>query len=150
MLSLFNPFDELLKNDEFFSRMQSAERAHVPAVDVIEEKAAFVLKAELPGIQSDDIDINVDGNVLTLKGQRRYEGEKTHNGYKRIERRFGSFRRSFTLPDSVNADSIDASLDAGILTVRIPKRDAVLPRKVTIRSQGESESKIGASAESRA
>lgn len=146
MLSLFTPFDELLKNDDFWGRAPAAERAHAPAVDIVEEKDAFVLNAEMPGFKPEDVDISVDGNVLTLKGERRYDRQKDDKGYRRIERRYGSFRRAFTLPETVRTDAIDATLRSGVLTVRIPKRDALVPRKVTVRGDGD-ESKVAASGE---
>jgi HSP20 family protein len=135
MLSIFNPFDELLRNDDLWGRAPvPAARAYAPAVDVVEEKDAFVLRAEMPGFKLEELDVAVDGNVLTLKGERRYAEDKEHKGYKRIERRYGSFRRAFTLPETIKADAIDATLDAGVLTVRIPKREEEQPRKVTVRA----------------
>lgn len=146
MMTLWSPFNDLLRDDDFwnFGRLAgpaaSPARAVQPAVDVVEEKDAFVLNAELPGVAADDVDVTVDGNVLTLKGERRYRHEQGEDdGYRRIERRYGSFQRSFTLPETVDAEGIDASMSNGVLQIRLPKRQAALPRKISIKSGGLAE-----------
>ena len=132
MLSLFNPFEDLM-NDEFYGRRAVTQRAHVPAVDVREEKDAYFIEAELPGFKPENVDVNVDNGVLTVTGERRYEKKDEEKGYQRIERRYGTFRRSFTLPDSVNPEHIDASLHEGVLSVRIPKREHAMPRRIQVK-----------------
>jgi HSP20 family protein len=135
MLSLFSPFEDLM-NDDFFNRRAAAQRAHLPAVDVREDKDAYVIEAELPGFKPEHVDINVDNGVLTITAERHFEKRDEQKGYQRIERRYGTFRRSFTLPDSVNAEHIDAGLSEGLLTVRIPKRETAMPRKIQVKGLG--------------
>lgn len=139
MLTLFNPFNDLLRDDDLWGRWGAPlaqERAHAPLVDVVEEKDAFVLTAEMPGFKPEEIDVNVDGNVLTLKGERKQEEKKEQKGYRRIERRYGSFQRQFTLPETTKMEAIEANLNHGVLTVRVPKREAAVPRKISVRSEG--------------
>ena len=95
----------------------------IPAVDVIEEDDRYLLKADLPGVDSKDIDIVFEDNALTIKGERTEKNESEKNGYKRIERRHGSFERTFSLPDDVDADNITAKNQHGVLEVRIPKQE---------------------------
>ena len=145
MLTLFNPFNDLMRDDDFWGRWGAPlnqERAHAPLVDVVEEKDAFVLKAEMPGFKPEEIDVSVDGNVLTLKGERKQEEQKEQKGYRRIERRYGSFQRQFTLPDTTKTEAIDASLNHGVLTVRVPKREAAVPRKITVNAEAGGTSKV--------
>ena len=95
----------------------------MPAVDVIEEDDRYLLKADLPGVDAKDIDIVFEDNALTIKGERTENNESEKNGYKRIERRHGSFERTFSLPDGVDADNITAKNQHGVLEVRIPKQE---------------------------
>ena len=95
----------------------------MPAVDVIEEDDRYLLKADLPGVDAKDIDIVFEDNALTIKGERTDNNESEKNGYKRIERRHGSFERTFSLPDDVDADNITAKNQHGVLEVRIPKQE---------------------------
>ena len=95
----------------------------MPAVDVIEEDDRYLLKADLPGVDAKDIDIVFEDNALTIKGERTENNESEKNGYKRIERRHGSFERTFSLPDDVDADNITAKNQHGVLEVRIPKQE---------------------------
>ena len=95
----------------------------MPAVDVIEEDGYYLLKADLPGVDAKEIDIMFEENSLTIKGERTENNETEKNGYKRIERRHGSFQRTFSLPDNVDADNITAKNQHGVLEVRIPKQE---------------------------
>jgi len=142
MMTLWSPFNDLLRDDDLwnFGRLAAPPaapaRAVQPAVDVVEEKDAFVLNAELPGVRVDDIDVSVDGNVLTLKGERRYRHEQSEeDGYRRLERRYGSFQRSFTLPRTVDAEGIDARFENGVLHIHMPKQEEAKGRKISIRSE---------------
>ena len=107
-------------------------RRWVPAMDLVETDGAFVLKADLPGLSEDDVTVEVDGNVLTVKGERRAEHEDTREGYFRLERSFGSFARALTLPEGVDAEEVQASFDKGVLEVRIPKPEERKPRRIEI------------------
>ena len=107
-------------------------RRWVPAMDLVETDEHFVLKADLPGLDAGDVTIEVEDNVLTVSGERKVEHETSKEGYYRLERSSGEFRRSLTLPEGVEADKIEASFDKGVLEIRIPKPEVRKPRKVQI------------------
>jgi HSP20 family protein len=107
-------------------------RRWIPAMDVVETNDHFVLRADLPGLSENDVKIEVEDNVLTVSGERKAEHEQQGEGYYRVERAFGSFSRSLTLPEGVDADGIQASFESGVLEVRIPKPEQQKPRKVQI------------------
>ena len=115
----------------------SSGSAWTPAVDIFDAADAIVLKAELPGLSPDDIDIEIDDNVLTLKGERRFEETVEEGRYYRVERAYGSFGRSLTLPQGVKPDEITATFENGVLTVRVPKADEVRPRKIAVGTNGD-------------
>ncbi len=104
----------------------------VPAVDIKEEKDCFIIKADLPGIDPKDIEIHAEGGMLTIRGERESEKKENRTGYKRIERTYGSFFRRFTLPDTADTDKITAKGNNGVLEIRVPKQDKVMPRKITV------------------
>lgn len=114
----------------------SSVRRWIPAMDLVETDDAFVLRADLPGLEQDDIKLEVEDDVLTVSGERKAEHEDKREGYYRVERSFGSFRRSLTLPEGVDAESVTASFDKGVLEVRIPKPEERKPRKVAIEVGG--------------
>lgn len=103
-----------------------------PAVDIAETENAFVLHADVPGVKTEDIEINMENNVLTLSGQRDYQNAEEKNGFKRVERVRGKFYRRFSLPDSVDGEKISAKTANGVLEITIPKQAKVLPRKIAI------------------
>jgi HSP20 family protein len=111
---------------------QNALRRWIPAMDVMETEDDFVLRADVPGISEKDVNIELDGNVLTISGERKAEHEQRNEGYYRVERASGSFSRSLTLPEGVDPARIEASFDRGVLEVRIPKPEQHKPRKVQI------------------
>lgn len=104
----------------------------VPAVDVVEEKERFVLRADVPGVDPKDIEVSMDGGVLTVAGERMNESESSEGGVKRIERFSGRFYRRFTLPETADAEHITAKSDKGILEVSIPKRPEVQSRRISV------------------
>ena len=106
----------------------------MPAVDVQEAKDAFVLRADLPGVDPKDIDITMENGVLTIRGRRLSEATKEGNGYRRVERVSGEFFRRFTLPDSADAESISAQSNHGVLTLRIGKRPEVQARRIEVKA----------------
>ncbi len=110
-----------------------APRAWSPAVDIYETDEKMVIKAELPGLKKEDIDIEVRDNTLTLKGERKFEKEIKQENYHRVERAYGSFQRSFTLPSTIKQEAIEATFKDGILEVSLPKAEEVKPKKVEIR-----------------
>jgi len=103
-----------------------------PAVDIKEEDERFVLEADIPGVDPKDIEVTMDNGVLTIKGERKHESEEEANGYKRIERSYGTFYRRFSLPDSADAERVSAKGKDGVLEVSIPKLEKVQPRKITV------------------
>jgi HSP20 family protein len=118
--------------DAFFGTDRDQARRWVPPVDLVEAEDHFVLKADLPGLSEDDVSIEVQDGTLTISGERNDEHESRERGWYRIERSFGSFRRSLTLPDGVDAEAISAQFDRGVLEVRIPKPEERKPRRVEI------------------
>jgi HSP20 family protein len=110
-----------------------APRRFIPSMDLTETDTQYVLKADLPGVSEDDVSIELDDNVLTVSGERKSEREEKKEGYHRVERSFGHFGRSLTLPDGVDADAIAATFDKGVLEVRIPKPEQRQPRRVAIK-----------------
>lgn len=103
-----------------------------PAVDIKEEDDKFLLMADIPGVDPKDIDIHMEHNVLTIKGERNRELKTEKQGFKRIERQYGAFYRQFSMPEDVDADGITANSEHGVLTVSIPKQEAKQPRKISI------------------
>lgn len=110
----------------------SSLRRWVPAMDLVETEDHFVLRADLPGLTDKDVSIELEDNVLTVSGERQAEHEENKQGYFRVERATGGFRRSLTLPEGVDADAVQASFANGVLEVRIPKPEERKPRKVAI------------------
>ncbi len=111
-----------------------ATAAWAPAVDIKEEKDRFVLHADLPGVQPEETDVSMENGVLTIKGEKKSEAITEKEGYKRVERTYGSFHRRFSLPDTANADEIVAKSKNGVLEIIIPKRQAVQPKKIAVTS----------------
>lgn len=129
MLALWNQFDDLF-GDEIRARRPT--RSFVPAVDVEERKSDYRLTADLPGLTADDVEITIENGVLTVSGERKDEKVEEKDGYRRVERSFGTFRRSFTLPKGVPADAITAHTSNGQLEVLIPKPSEETPRKIKV------------------
>ncbi len=106
----------------------------LPAVDVREEPERFVIIADVPGVDPENIDINMENGVLTISGEKQVESEEELKNYKRVERARGSFYRRFTLPETADAEKINARFTNGVLEIVIPKQERVQPRKITIES----------------
>ena len=104
----------------------------VPAVDVYEDAQKVVLKLEVPGVKQEDLDIRVENQTLTVKDERKFEAEEKEENFQRIERRYGSFVRSFTLPQTVDADAVTATYDAGVLSISLAKKAEAKPKQVKI------------------
>ena len=107
-------------------------RRWIPPMDHVETDEHFVLKADLPGLGEGDVSIEVEDNVLTVSGERKAEHEDKREGYVRVERSYGAFRRSLTLPEGIDPEAVTASFDNGVLEVRIPKPEERKPRRVAI------------------
>jgi HSP20 family protein len=134
--------------DAFFGPEREQGRRWVPPVDLVEAEDHFVLKADLPGLSEEDVSIEVQDGNLTISGERGAEHEASERGWYRIERSFGSFNRSLTLPDGVDADAITARFDRGVLEVRIPKPEERKPRRVEIRANGGAPAVEGSASDS--
>lgn len=106
----------------------------VPAVDIIEEKDRYIMRADVPGVSPDDIEVSMENGVLSVSGQRLKETKDEIDGIQRLERVSGKFYRRFTLPESANADDITAASENGILEVVIPKQSQVKARRITVKS----------------
>jgi HSP20 family protein len=133
MLVRWDPFEEMNRlHDHFFSGRGLAKQAFQVAVDIREEADAFYVDAEVPGLKAEDIKVDVEKNVLTLSGERKVETEETKEKYRRIERQYGSFTRSFSLPENVDTDSISADLKNGVLELRLPKREVPTPKSISV------------------
>jgi HSP20 family protein len=125
--------------DAFFGQSDRQGRRWVPPVDLVEAEDHFVLKADLPGLTQDDVSIEVQDGTLSISGERKAEHEERERGWYRIERAFGSFSRSLTLPDGVDPNGIKAEFRDGVLEVRIPKPEERKPRRIEISSTGNGE-----------
>ena len=111
-------------------------RRWIPPMDLVEESEEFVLRADLPGLDEEDVEIALDDRVLTISGERRFEQEGSREGYRRFERASGSFARSLTLPEGIDPEAITATFEKGVLEVRIPKPEQRKPRRVQIKASG--------------
>jgi HSP20 family protein len=122
--------------DDFFGRpswrLPVEERGWMPVVDVFEKEDKFVVKAELPGMKEDDINVSVVGDTLSIKGEKKTETEIKDEDYYRCERSYGSFYRSIPIPSNVDADKIEASFEDGVLEVVLPKSAKVKPKKIAV------------------
>jgi HSP20 family protein len=137
-----DPFEALMRlQDDFNSQLNpraGQPREHVstrvwsPTVDVYEDKDAIVIKADLPGVKQDDIDIELNGETLTIRGERKFEDEERRENYVRIERQYGTFQRSFTIGIPVEGDQVRATFRNGILELTIPKAESNKPKKVQV------------------
>ena len=115
---------------------QSNLSAWAPAVDIYETEQELVVKADLPDVDPKDLDIRVENNLLTIRGERKFEKKVNEENYLRVERSFGSFARSFTLANTVNTDAIKAEYQNGVLTLTIPKREEAKPKQVKVNVNG--------------
>lgn len=112
---------------------EMATRAWAPPVDIRETESALHFTAELPGMSKDDVEITVENNVLTLSGERKFEKETKEETFHRVERSYGVFSRSFTLPATVQTDKVEAKFENGMLTISLPKAEESKPKKIAIR-----------------
>jgi len=139
----WNPLHDMATNQErlsrildgFYARPQEdfARSAWVPAVDIYSNgDHELVLKAELPDMKEEEIDLTVEDNTLTLRGERKFDAEVTEDQFHRIERSYGSFARTFALPPTVDAGKVSAQYKAGVLTVRLPLREEAKPKQIKV------------------
>ncbi|HWQ36448.1 MAG TPA: Hsp20/alpha crystallin family protein [Blastocatellia bacterium] len=146
-----DPFNELRSLQEDFNRTFGTAFPRlfgeegltngkwVPSVDIREGENEIVLEADLPGLKPEDFELSVENRVLTLKGERKFEKQSETDNYHRIERSYGSFTRTFTLPSTVNADAVSAEFKNGVLRVTLPKKEEVRARQIQVKVNGEAE-----------
>jgi HSP20 family protein len=115
--------------------------AWAPSVDIYENKDQIVIEAELPGMKQEDFDLSIENNVITLRGERRFEKTDDSDNYHRVERSYGSFTRSFTLPQTVNAEESKAEYNNGVLRVTLPKREEAKSRRIAVSGSGATQAK---------
>src|ERR1700720_2637918 len=108
-----------------------------PAVDVYEDEHNVTLKIEVPGIDEKDIDVRVENNILTVHGERKIEKEEKEENYRRIERQYGSFSRTFTLPNTVDTESVSADYEKGVLKIKLAKKAEAKPKQIKVNVGGE-------------
>ena len=138
MITRIDPFRELASLFENFAegtpngKAQLMAGSFVPPVDVYEDEHKLVLKLEIPGVNDADLDVRMENNVMTVKGERKFEKEEKEENFHRIERRYGSFARTFRLPNTVDGDSADANYDKGILSISLAKRPEAKPKQIKI------------------
>ena len=133
MLVRWDPLEEMNRlHDHFLSGKGLSKQAFRLAVDIREEDDAFYVDAEVPGLSAEDVKVDVEKNVLTLSGERKVEKEEAEGTYRRVERHYGSFSRSFSLPETVDTDSISADLKDGVLELRLPKKEAPTPKQISV------------------
>jgi HSP20 family protein len=151
LLTRFEPFrefstmqDRMNRMDRLFRQSYSPEgpeealtSSFAPPVDTYEDEHNFVLKLEVPGIDEKDIDVHVDNNTLTVHGERNIEKEEKEENYRRIERQYGSFTRSFTLPSSVDQGQVSAHYDNGVLKIKLAKKAEAKPKQIKVNVGGE-------------
>jgi len=129
MNSLFQDFGRGQSDSELVSTA-----AFVPPVDIYEDEHKIVLKLEVPGLKQEDLDIQLENNTLTVRGERKFEKEEKEENFHRIERRYGSFYRAFTVPNTVNTENVKASYDNGVLRVELEKRPEAKPKQIKVQA----------------
>jgi len=107
-------------------------RPWTPAVDIFETENELILKADLPGVDMNDVSVEIENGTLTLKGERKFETDQKEVGYHRLERSYGSFARYFSVPDSVDTEKVRADYSKGVLTVTLPKKEVAKPRNIKV------------------
>jgi len=130
-----DPFHGLRLFEDAVTRLMSEPRTSrpwSPAVDILETEDALVLRADLPDVKAEDIDVRVENNTLTLNGRRNFDKEENVKGWHRIERSYGEFVRSFEVPSTVDTEKVAADYKNGVLTISLPKKEAAKPRQVKV------------------
>ena len=147
-ITRYDPFRDLRNLQEEVNRLFTgnvgrtfddegiARGAWSPSVDIYENKDQIVLEAELPGMNREDFDLTVENSVITLRGERRFEKKEDTDNYHRVERAYGSFTRSFTLPNTVSGEGASADYRNGVLRVTLPKREETKARRIEIKGEG--------------
>ena len=135
LATLQDRFNSLFENfADSNGKEQLAQGTFVPAVDIYEDEHNLVLKLEIPGVNEDDLNVSLENNTLTISGERKFEKEEKEENFHRIERRFGSFTRTFRLPNTVDTEKVEAGYDKGILKVTLGKRAEAKPKQIKVGS----------------
>ena len=145
VLTRWNPYRELNALQNHVNRLFDAQYgqeslttgAFVPPVDIYENEHSIQLKLEVPGVDEKDLDIKVENNTLTVTGERKFEKEEKEENFHRVERRYGSFTRSFTLPTTVNTEDIKADYEHGVLKISLAKRTEAKPKQIKVNIGGQ-------------
>lgn len=152
LLTRWDPFREFSTMQERMNRMNRLFResyspegpeealtttSFAPPVDIYEDEHNITLKMEIPGIDEKDIDVRIENNTLTIRGERKFEKEEKEENFRRVERQYGSFTRSFTLPSSVETENIQASYDKGVLEIRLTKKAEAKPKQIKVKVGNE-------------
>ncbi len=132
VVALQNRLNSVFGNLNTESESPLTTASFVPAVDVYEDEKKVVLKLEVPGIEEKDLDVRVENHTLTVKGERKFEKEEKEENFHRIERRFGSFYRAFTLPSTVDTENIDAKYETGVLKLELKKKPEAQPKQIKV------------------
>ena len=130
-----DPFSGLRLFEDAVTRLMSEPRTSrpwSPAVDILETENELVVKADLPDVERENIDVRVENQTLSIKGERRFEEDASAQGYHRSERSYGSFVRSFAVPNSVDTEKVSADYNNGVLTVKLPKKEAAKPKQIRV------------------
>jgi len=139
----FNPFRDLRTMQDQMNRLldmawnreigeELREGVWQPLVDIYEDEHSVIIKAEVPDIDQKDIEVRIEENTLTLKGERKHSSDVKKENYHRVERYYGQFQRSFSLPHSINQEGVKATCDKGVLTVILPKREEAKPKQINV------------------
>jgi len=132
VMTLQNRMNSLFRDFAGDGDSPMATASFVPAVDIYEDDKKVVLKLEVPGMEEKDLDVSVENNTLTVKGERKFEKEEKEENFHRIERRYGSFYRAFTLPQTVDTEHINASYNAGVLKLELAKKAEAQPKQIKV------------------
>lgn len=135
LLTNWDPFSEMFRLQEEMGRRRTTGGALTfrPAVDIHEDAEAITLTAEVPGMNADEINVEVENDILTLSGERKLEREEDKDGYHRIERAYGSFTRSFSLPDNVDTENVLAEKNDGLLKIKLMKKEKPSPKRIAVK-----------------
>ena len=143
LITRFDPFREFVTLQDRMNRLLRDSRADgqdealttssfAPPVDVYEDEHSVTLKIEVPGIDEKDIDVRIENNTLTVHGERTFEQEEKEENYRRVERQYGSFTRTFTLPNTVDQESVQADYDKGVLKIKLAKKQEAKPKQIKV------------------
>ena len=149
LLTRWDPFREFITLQDRMNRLLRDPRgpegqdesltttAFAPPVDVYEDEHQVTLKIEVPGIDEKDIDVRIENNTLTVHGERKFEKEEKEENYRRVERQYGSFTRTFTLPNTVDQESVQADYDKGVLKIKLAKKEEAKPKQIKVNVNSE-------------